>query len=606
MATTRTSHETSASRSSSSSNSSSDSKEWEQGHDSSDSEASHADIATPAIETIPEINSEPKGKEELDLSLQQSQRGSLTRTLSRTMSRVRTNASRTIPPVSEEDDIIAQRANGRTVVGFELEDPGYPGNWSNKWKLAIALGGILMTLNSTLGSAMPSGAMKWIASDFHVTNAQQKVLPISTYLLGYVVGPPFLAPFSEFFGRQRVLLVTFLWFTAFTLGTALAPNWPAFLVFRFLSGLGASAPLTLAGGVYADCFPNPVSRGRVMAYFSAGTAAGPMVSPIIAGFLGTVSWRWAFWVELMFAGLTLPLVLFLPETFPPVILRRRAAKMRKEQHTDAIVAPMELEDKSLEKTLFVNILRSIQMFFTEPIVLLVCLYLAYTYALLYLFFESFPIIYQGIYGMKPGIAGLAYLPILIGACFAIFIVYYWDGHVEKRRKLHPDQEVSIEYRRLPLGCLGGPCLVISMFWIGWASKKSVHWMAPIVGGFPFGVGLTTIFISQLNYLGDTYEIFNASALAASNWSRSLCGALLPLAAAPMYGTLGVDWASSLLGFSGIALSAIPFIFMKIGPRVRAQSPFCQYLAEKRAAEQRKEKIRIENAKHEIALDNNLS
>ena len=90
-----------------------------------------------------------------------------------------------------------------------------------------------------------------------------------------------------------------------------------------------------------------------------------------------------------------------------------------------------------------------------------------------------------------------------------------------------------------------------------------------------------IFMAFLNYLTDAYEIFAASAMAAVSTCRSLFGALSALAARLMYKTLGMAWASSLLGF--LSLGIIPFAFIKYGDRTRANSKFCQYLVEKKRA-----------------------
>ncbi len=88
-------------------------------------------------------------------------------------------------------------------------------------------------------------------------------------------------------------------------------------------------------------------------------------------------------------------------------------------------------------------------------------------------------------------------------------------------------------------------------------------------------------MALVNYLTDAYEIFAASALAAASCTRSILGAVLPLAAKPMYDRLGVSWASSLLGFLGLGVSIIPFAFIRYGDRIRANSKLCQYLLERK-------------------------
>jgi hypothetical protein len=88
----------------------------------------------------------------------------------------------------------------------------------------------------------------------------------------------------------------------------------------------------------------------------------------------------------------------------------------------------------------------------------------------------------------------------------------------------------------------------------------------------------------LNYLIDAYEIFAASSMAAASFTRSGFGAVLPFAAKPMYRSLGVPWACSLLGFFSVAVCAVPFVFLKFGPAMRRRSSFCQYLAQKKRDE----------------------
>lgn len=107
---------------------------------------------------------------------------------------------------------------------------------------------------------------------------------------------------------------------------------------------------------------------------------------------------------------------------------------------------------------------------------------------------------------------------------------------------------------------------------------------PILGGLFFGCGFLLLFMALINYLVDAYEIFAASALAAASCVRSLFGAVLPFAAVPMYDRLGVAWATSLLGFASLGMCVIPFVFIRYGDRIRANSRFCQFLAEKKMAE----------------------
>ena len=328
-----------------------------------------------------------------------------------------------------------------------------------------------------------------------------------------------------------------------------------------------------------------------------------MLAPLISGFVSVVSWRWTFWVGLIFAGASLAFLSFLPETYGPTILKKRAERMRKESINLNVFAAIELEKKGVRQMMTVTLMRPVRMIVCEAIVLFTCLYLSIAYAIFYLFFEAYPIIFEGLYHMNTGVAGLAFLPILIGAVIALGIFIWYDTVLQRAKKANAHWASIEEYRRLPLACLGGPLYVISLFWLGWSASPHVHWIVPMLAGVPFGMGFVLIFMALLNYITDAYEVYAASGMAATSCCRSVFGAVLPLAAAPMYKSLGVAWASSLLGFLSLAMSIIPFAFIKYGNRIRENSKFCQELKERkkqRALEE--EEVRSAGKRHAARLE----
>lgn len=137
-------------------------------------------------------------------------------------------------------------------------------------------------------------------------------------------------------------------------------------------------------------------------------------------------------------------------------------------------------------------------------------------------------------------------------------------------------------------------MVISLFWLGWTSRASVHWIVPMLSGVLFGMGFLLIFMAMLNYLTDAYETFAASAQGIASTARSIFGALLPLAAKRMYTVLGIAWASSLLAFVSLGMAGIPFVFIVYGERIREGSKFCtelKRLKEKEAKDEEEENVR---------------
>lgn len=126
---------------------------------------------------------------------------------------------------------------------------------------------MVVVINSTLGSSLPSNAVPVISKYFHLTSSYSEILPISMYLVGYVLGPLLFGPLSETYGRKIIMHSTFFTFTIFTMACALAPNYPALLIFRILTGVSASSPIAVTSGIYADIYGDPVTRGRAMAIF---------------------------------------------------------------------------------------------------------------------------------------------------------------------------------------------------------------------------------------------------------------------------------------------------------------------------------------------------
>lgn len=363
-------------------------------------------------------------------------------------------------------------------------------------------------------------------------------------------------------------------------------------------GTCASSPVSVTGGLYADLYGDPVARGRSMAIFMTATTWGPICGPVASGYLQVYGWRWPFRFVLIFAALSLLPVLLLPETYGPVILQRRARRIRRRDPASNMYAQLDLEKSRLRDLVVVFLGRPFRMLFTEALVAFSCLFLSLIYGVFYVLLIAYPQIFPPVYGFSLGEQGLAFLGIGIGSMIACGVYLWWDWYLRRakiRGKAWADVE---EYRRLPLACIGGPFFAASLFWIGWSAQRSVHWIVPILGGIPLGIGYLLLFMALLNYVVDAYEVFAASALAALACSRSLFGAVLPFATTPMYDALGIRWACSLLGFISLGMCAIPFVFIRYGEGIRRNSKFCRELAEVRRVRSQRERRRRRRAEGE--------
>ncbi|RDW92904.1 putative MFS multidrug transporter [Aspergillus mulundensis] len=464
-----------------------------------------------------------------------------------------------------------------TVITFDDCPEKNPYKWPFPKKLYVFIFALLSVMNSALASSLPSNAVPYIIDDFKVQNKHESSLPTGIFLLGYVVGPVLWSPLSETIGRRPVLLYSFVVFFLFTLASALAPNWQLLLFFRFVCGSMGASPQTVVGGAYADIY-EARARGIAMAFYMAVASFGPIIGPIISGFVSQYGWRWCFWVDLICAGVTLVGLIFLPETFGPVILKRHAAELSKKLGKE-ISAPVSKFDKDL-KTIF---LRPLYMLIFEPIILFTSIYVGIVYALVYFYFQAYPIIFPEIYNFSIQTTSLTLLPLGIGAASTALVAIAWDSKYtsallnEKRRICFLPVTFSPETHRLPISCIGSIAITISLFWLAWTAAPSIHWIVPVLSGLFFGFGYQSIFTSLLIYVTDAYKIYSASALASSVIVRSMLGAALPVAAKPMYAALGVGWATSLVGFVSVACVPIPYVLFWKGSWVRNRSAFCQML-----------------------------
>lgn len=168
------------------------------------------------------------------------------------------------------------------IVGWDgQDDENMPLNFAayRKWMLVGLLSAI--TLVTPFASSILSPGISSLMADFHEDSPIVGAMTVSIYLLGYVVGPMFLAPMSEIYGRRPVLTATNIFFCSWQIGCALAPNIASLIIFRFFSGVGGSGCLTLGGGVIADIF-RPEQRGFAMGIWTVGPLFGESRLPLFA------------------------------------------------------------------------------------------------------------------------------------------------------------------------------------------------------------------------------------------------------------------------------------------------------------------------------------
>ncbi|KAL2857533.1 putative MFS multidrug transporter [Aspergillus pseudodeflectus] len=420
-------------------------------------------------------------------------------------------------------------------------------------------------------------------------------LSTTLFTLGFAVTPMVLAPFSEGWGRRPIFLGSGVLFTACLAGCGASDSLAGLLVGRFFLGVSGSSFSSIVGGVISDIYADH-ERNVPMALFSGATLFGTGVGPLISSAIASrTTWRWICYSQAMVsAGFVALLYFFFAETREVVLLSRMTDDFN--SYFDAmeqvgyygVVVNSSLgdsqgggrlvrvryrvdtggEEMALRDRLIISCSRPFTFLFTEPVVFFFSLWVAFSWAVLYLNFGSIPLVFSTTYNFTLEQTGAAFTAIAIASIFATLLSIY-------------QEKLAITYNILPhttearlyFACVEAFLLPIGLFWFGRSARPTIHWIVPSLGIGCAVVGIFSIYLATFNYLADAYKEYASSAIAAQSFCRNLLGGIFPLVTNAMFSNLGYGPAASLLGGIGLALTLVPWVLVAFGPRIRAKSKF---------------------------------
>ncbi|ROT36120.1 MFS general substrate transporter [Sodiomyces alkalinus F11] len=454
-------------------------------------------------------------------------------------------------------------------------DPANPKNWPKyrRWTATVLVS--CFTFISPVASTMLAPALPTLQAQFQIEKDIETYLLMSIFLLAYAVGPFVLAPLSEMYGRIVVLQSANMVFLLFNTVCGFSASKEQMLAFRFLSGLGGSAPQALGGGVLSDCW-RAEERGMATAIYSLAPFLGPAIGPIAAGYLTQyLDWRWIFWtVSIADALVQVLAFLFLPETYAPKILYLKARKLRKVTGNKMLHTEYERPDRTFGQTLRKNLVRPFIMLGTQPVLQVTAGYRAYLYGLMYLVLASFPTVWMDIYHQEPGPASLNYISLGVGFVTGLQVAGPVIDKVYTTLQAKHNHPGRPEFR-IPLMFPTAVIAPAGLLLYGLSAHFKTHWIVPNIGAAIFAGGLILSFQCIQTYTIDTYERYAASATGAAAFVRTMAGFGFPLFAPQLYRTLGVAAGNGLLaGIACVLGLVIPTVMWKYGAWLRSQSPYC--------------------------------
>ncbi|EHK50776.1 hypothetical protein TRIATDRAFT_233373, partial [Trichoderma atroviride IMI 206040] len=420
---------------------------------------------------------------------------------------------------------------------------------------------------------MIAPALSKLGEDLSMNSKLEVELALSIFILAYSVGPLFFGPASELYGRVRLLQLSNIWYLAWNLGCGFAQTPAELFVFRFLAGIGGSAPLALGGGAISDIW-SAEERGKAMGIYTLAPLLGPVVGPIAGGFIAEyTTWRWVFWSSSVAAVFIQAIgLIWLRESHPGTLLRRKRDCIAKATGNHKLHTG-NIECERLVRKIGRALERPFRMFITQPIITVIAIYMAYLFGTLYLMLGTFPEIWTEWYGESVGIGGLNYLSIAIGSFTGLILNFFFIDRIYRNLKARNNGMGRPEFR-MPTMFIGSIMVSIGLFWYGWSVQARLHWIMPNIGVAICSAGTMGCLQGMQTYIVDSYPTYTASAMAACAFLRSLAGFGFPLFAPYLYSDLGYGWGTSVLAFISIGVGIpAPFFFWRFGDKLRALSKY---------------------------------
>ncbi|KAL4929787.1 putative MFS multidrug transporter [Aspergillus undulatus] len=487
---------------------------------------------------------------------------------------------------SDHDDRGKVRPDGKRELTEDeaYECLGFCFPWYKKWTILTVIFVVQSSMN--FNSSTYSNAVSGLTEQFGISEQAARVGQM-IFLVAYAFGCELWAPWSEEFGRWPIMQLSLTFMNIWQIPCALAPNFGTMVVGRFLGGISlAGGSVTL--GMTADMWEAD-DQGFAVAYVVLSSVGGTTIGPFFGGMMEQwLHWRWNFWIQLIFGGVTQILHFFLvQETRSTILLDREAKRRRKSGEDPNIYGPNELKTPRLD---FKDVLRiwrrPFEMFLREPIVLFLSLLSGFSDALIFTCIESFALVFEQ-WDFNPLEIGMCFGTILIGygLAYAIFLPDIWRQH---QVRIKHGTAARLPERRLLLLLFIAPLETIGLFGFAWTTMgpEVNHWIVPLVFVLLIAIANYGIYMSTIDYMVAAYGPYSASATGGNGFARDFLAGLSAMYATPMYenigGRLHLQWASTILGALAIFVTIPIYIFYWKGPQIREKSKFAQTLAADRA------------------------
>lgn len=512
-------------------------------------------------------------------------------------------------PLKETETVREQREREARERGLRIiteeecyEELGFSFSTTKKWMILTVI--FIVQVSMNFNTSLYSNALTGISDEFGVSTQAARV-GAAIFLVTYAFGCELWAPWSEELGRKPVLQLSLFLVNIWQVPVGVAKNFATIIVFRALGGL-SSAGGSVTLGMIADMWEAD-NQQYAVAFVVFSSVGGSVLGPVVGGFVEYYcNWRWNIWIQLIFGGVVQIMHFFLvPETRTTLMMDKIAKRRRTNKddpdHDPTVYGPNEREIISIKerfskKEILITWIRPFKMFLTEPIVLTLSLLSGFSDALIFMFIQSFSLVYGAGIDGKPGYdgygfnawqVGLSFLPILVGyfIAWALFIpAIKRNIHVRNDPDKKNNERAQYE-SRLSFLLWTAPCLPIGLIGFAWTcSGPPLPWIASMIFAAVVGIANYSIYMATIDYMIAAYGPYSASATGGNGWSRDFLAGVLTIPATPFFENINprpLEYAGTILFCISFCLVIAVYVIYWKGPVLRKRSPFAQQLASER-------------------------
>ncbi|OJD31514.1 mfs general substrate transporter [Diplodia corticola] len=411
--------------------------------------------------------------------------------------------------------------------------------------------GFLAPISSTTVLA----AIPEVAETYH-SNGTTINISNALYMLFMGISPMFWGPIGQVYGRRWASLGSAFLFTAFSVGTALAPNLASFFVFRIMTAVQGTSFLIIGSSCIGDIF-RPTERGTALSWFLSGTLVGPAFGPFIGGIIVTFrSWRDIFWLQTALGGFGFTLILFL---LPETTHYKRSVEFK----------GLKTKEKMAKMWHWTNPFRVLRLYRYPNLITVGLASSALVWNMYSLLTPIRYVLNPRFHLTSPIQSGLFYIAPGCGYLFGTFFGGRWaDRVVHKYMRKRGGERVPEDRLNSCLPFLGG-VIPACMLVYGWSIETASGGVPlPVVTMFLQGVAQLFCFPSLNTYCLDVMQAQSAEVVAGNYVIRYVFAALGSALCLPAIERIGVGWFSTISAGFLVAAMGLTWLTTRYGRQWR--------------------------------------